>query len=110
MRQQVSIKLYQHLGLQEYASKPEIRKAYKSLCLKHHPDRGGDIEKMKQLNAAYDFLMKHKDRYDILLKEYHAKGRIMTIKVESTGGSSNNSTTTGGTWFYATYTDLKNYY
>ena len=31
----------------------ELRAEFKRLVLKHHPDRGGDEETMKQLNAAY---------------------------------------------------------
>lgn len=33
-----------------------LKAAYKEACLKHHPDKGGDVEIMKLVNAAYDFL------------------------------------------------------
>jgi curved DNA-binding protein CbpA len=32
----------------------EVKQAYKSQALKHHPDRGGDEETMKMLNFEYD--------------------------------------------------------
>ena len=34
-----------------------IQAAYRVLAKKHHPDMGGDPEKMKQVNAAYKELM-----------------------------------------------------
>jgi DnaJ-class molecular chaperone len=45
---------YDILGVQSTASKEEIKKAYRKLSLKHHPDRGGDSEKFKELSSAYD--------------------------------------------------------
>jgi len=33
-----------------------LKTAYRAACLKHHPDRNGDVEVMKLVNAAYDFL------------------------------------------------------
>ena len=35
-----------------------LKDAYKNASLKHHPDRGGDLEIMKLVNAAYDYLKK----------------------------------------------------
>jgi len=35
-----------------------LKKAYRAACLKHHPDKGGNEEIMKLVNAAYDFLKK----------------------------------------------------
>ncbi|NPE30773.1 J domain-containing protein [Methanococcoides sp. SA1] len=32
----------------------ELRKLYYQLALKHHPDRGGDVEKMQAINAEYE--------------------------------------------------------
>ena len=34
----------------------ELKKAYRDLALKHHPDRGGDVETMKAINNEYDAL------------------------------------------------------
>jgi DnaJ family protein A protein 2 len=39
-------KLYQVLGVAKDADESEIRKAYKKLALKNHPDKGGDVEKV----------------------------------------------------------------
>merc|ERR1719317_1882059 len=45
------------LGIAQGASKDEIKKAYRKLALKYHPDRPeGDEAKFKQISAAYDQL------------------------------------------------------
>lgn len=47
---------YELLGLERDASAEEIRASFKAKALQHHPDRGGDPEKFKQVRAAYDVL------------------------------------------------------
>jgi curved DNA-binding protein len=47
---------YSTLGLKRGASPDEIKKAYRSMAMKHHPDRGGDEKKFKEISAAYDTL------------------------------------------------------
>ncbi len=47
---------YSILGLKKGASSEEIKKAYRSMAMKHHPDRGGDEQKFKEISQAYDFL------------------------------------------------------
>lgn len=44
------------LGVPRGASEDEVRRAYKKLALQHHPDRGGDPEKFKELSAAHEQL------------------------------------------------------
>ena len=47
---------YEVLGVNENSSSDDIKKAYRKLSLKHHPDRGGDIETFKRINEAYQTL------------------------------------------------------
>lgn len=54
--------LYKELGVEKTATTEEIKKAYKRLAMKHHPDRGGDSEKLSQINAAYTVLKDPKKR------------------------------------------------
>jgi len=39
-------KLYEDLGITPTATAAEIKKAYRQAAMKHHPDKGGDPEKV----------------------------------------------------------------
>ena len=52
----MSTDFYQTLGVQRNASPEEIKLAYRRLASTHHPDRGGDAEKFKEIQVAYDSL------------------------------------------------------
>lgn len=52
----------------------ELKKAYRDLALKHHPDCGGTNEAMKLINAEYEDLFKRIERGlsdDDAKKNYH---------------------------------------
>lgn len=58
---------YETLGLKRGASEADIKKAYRSMAMKHHPDRGGDEKKFKDISAAYEVLSdpQKKQMYDM---------------------------------------------
>ena len=47
---------YNTLGVGQNASPDEIKKAYRKLANQHHPDKGGDQAKFKDISVAYDTL------------------------------------------------------
>jgi molecular chaperone DnaJ len=53
---------YEVLGVTRDASPEDIRKAYRKLAVQHHPDKGGDQEKFKQISAAYEVLSDEQKR------------------------------------------------
>lgn len=57
---------YEVLGVPRNASENDIKKAYRKLVIKHHPDKGGDEEKFKECAEAYDVLSdtEKKQQYD----------------------------------------------
>lgn len=57
---------YEVLGVKKDASADEIKKAFRRAAVKHHPDRGGNEAKFKEINEAYEVLKDptKKQRYD----------------------------------------------
>jgi molecular chaperone DnaJ len=57
---------YEVLGVGKGASADEVKKAFRRQAVEHHPDRGGDEAKFKELNEAYEVLKDtdKRKRYD----------------------------------------------
>ena len=70
----MSESFYNILGVPETASKDEIKKAYRSLSLKLHPDRNPNnseaVSKFQKINEAYETLgdEQKKEEYDMMNK------------------------------------------
>jgi molecular chaperone DnaJ len=47
---------YEVLSVARDVNEPDLKKAYKRMASKYHPDRGGDEEKFKEAKEAYDIL------------------------------------------------------
>lgn len=62
---------YETLGVEKDATEAQIRKAYRKLAIKHHPDKGGDPEHFKTITQAYEVLSnsEKKEKYDKYGKE-----------------------------------------
>ena len=58
---------YSVLGLRPDATDDEVKKAYKALAKKYHPDVAGNspeaARKMQEINAAYDQIINHKESF-----------------------------------------------
>jgi molecular chaperone DnaJ len=57
---------YEVLGVSRSASADEIKKSFRRAAQEHHPDRGGDEAKFKEINEAYEVLKDpdKRKRYD----------------------------------------------
>eukprot|EP00929_Paragymnodinium_shiwhaense_P005539 TRINITY_DN1076_c0_g2_i1.p1 TRINITY_DN1076_c0_g2~~TRINITY_DN1076_c0_g2_i1.p1 ORF type:complete len:517 (-),score=212.67 TRINITY_DN1076_c0_g2_i1:425-1975(-) len=59
-------KFYKMLEVSKNANEKEIKTAYRKLAVKHHPDKGGDPEKFKEITRAYETLSdpEKRQKYD----------------------------------------------
>jgi molecular chaperone DnaJ len=62
---------YKTLGVSENAPDTEIKRAYRRLAHKHHPDKGGDPKRFKEINEAYQVLSDKEKR-----SQYDKFGRV----------------------------------
>jgi curved DNA-binding protein len=87
---------YEVLGVDNKASIDEIKKAFKKLARKHHPDTGGDEASFKEVSEAYEVLSdkKKREEYDNMLRfgAFTAGGAAGSVPFNWGGGGQ------GGTW------------
>ncbi|MBR2522428.1 MAG: J domain-containing protein [Coriobacteriales bacterium] len=88
---------YDILGVKRDATDDEIKKAYHKLARKYHPDAGGDEEKFKEINAAYEVLSDAQKR-----KQYDTFGQYASSS--GFGGSG----APGGGWSYTSTGGMPN--
>jgi len=48
--------LYKLLGIDKNANQNDIKKSFRKMAMTHHPDKGGDPEKFKEITKAYEIL------------------------------------------------------
>lgn len=65
-------KFYKNLGIGKTATEQEIKKAYRKMAMKNHPDKGGDEAKFKEITTAYEVLSNPEKRK--LYDQYGEKG------------------------------------
>ncbi len=83
---------YNVLGVTKNASKDEIKKAYRKLALKHHPDKNdGKDAKFKEINEAYSILSNEKRR-----SEYDRYGDVFSSGAGQPGGGFGGFSAEGG--------------
>ncbi|MCL2024921.1 MAG: J domain-containing protein [Coriobacteriia bacterium] len=81
---------YDVLGVAKTASASDIKKAFRQLARKHHPDAGGSEEKFKAINEAYEVLSDDAKRkqYDEYGQYFGEQGPPPGYGASSTGPGS----------------------
>ncbi len=61
------------LELSEEVNQSQIQEAYRTLSKKYHPDKGGNHEKMSEINKAYKIILDYINEYKFSLTEKELK-------------------------------------
>jgi DnaJ-class molecular chaperone len=56
-------KALETLELPSMVTREEIKRQYRHLAKKYHPDRGGSVEKMRRISEAYAILTEYIDNF-----------------------------------------------
>ncbi len=82
---------YDTLGVKKGATADEIKKAFRRLARKHHPDAGGSEDKFKEINEAYEVLSDTDKR-----KQYDEYGQYFGGNVPPGAGGGAGAPGAGG--------------
>lgn len=74
---------YDILGVSKNASQEEVKKAFHKLAHKHHPNKGGEEKKFKEINEAYQILSNQEKR-----AQYDQYGQVFEGGMPGGGGFS----------------------
>jgi len=76
---------YNLLAVNCDASMDDIKKAFRKMSIKHHPDKGGDMEQFKNITRAYEVLSDEEQRlcYDAYGNSFHTLPFIEQFKQQS---------------------------
>ena len=91
---------YDVLGVKKDASADEIKKAFRKLAVKYHPDAGGDEKKFKEISEAYETLSDDKKR-----REYDQM--LMFGGMPGGGGYGSYTTNVGGADFSDIFSNIR---
>ncbi len=93
---------YAVLGVDRGASKEDIKKAFRKLAQKYHPDKGGDETRFKEITEAYAVLSDDKKR-----REYDSYGRTFAGGgADATGGVDFSNFTNGAPFGEFDFSDI----
>ena len=73
---------YKILGIQRSATLEDIKKAYRSLAHKHHPDKGGDENKFKEVGEAYQVLSDETKKQLARINEYLERNNALKERLK----------------------------
>lgn len=86
---------YQLLDIDKESDVHDIKRAFRRLAHIHHPDKGGDVAKFKEINEAYQTLSDPEKRaqYDFVMNPVHRRTVYYTVDFDA-----NSQTMTGWTF------------
>ncbi len=61
------------LNLLSKSSMDDLKREYRELSLRHHPDRGGDPEEFARINKAYTIVKEYMESFRFIFDEYEFK-------------------------------------
>ena len=68
------------LELPKLITKADMKKQYRFLSKKYHPDQGGDAVKQEQINTAYNLLMKYIEGFCYTFDEHEVSKQFPGAK------------------------------
>ncbi len=68
------------LELPKLITKLDVKKQYRFLSKKYHPDQGGNAAKQEQINYAYKLLMKYIEEFRYTFDEYEVSKQFPGAK------------------------------